>query len=281
MAVQVSFPPLCKDDIILSNTAMKQKRPFYSLLAILALAVLAAGLSRPSAESPQAQAFYYTPTPDADGRIMYVIKEGDTCISISLLNYVDLDTLQMLNNLNADCILIPGQKLLLGTVVAPTPGGPTATPTALLPSPTPFIGNGEVCIVLFNDINGNALAETGETAIGDGAISLSDRLGKVSLTGKTSASIEEPSCFSDLPEGEYNISVAVPEGYNPTTRMDYALSLKAGDRSTLDFGAQLSSQGQPETVAEGGSSPLLGILGGLVVLAGIGLGVYARAAARR
>lgn len=260
---------------------MKSKRSFCTLPVLLALAILAAGLSRPSAESPQAQAFYYTPTPDADGRIMYVIKEGDTCISISLLNYVDLDTLRMLNNLDAACVLIPGQKLLLGTVAAPTPGGPTATPTPLLPSPTPFKGTGEVCIVLFNDINGNALAETGEGAIADGAISLTNRLGQVSLTGKTSASMEEPSCFTDLPEGEYNISVAVPEGYNPTTRMDYTLSLKAGDRSTLDFGAQLSSKGQPEPVSEGGSSPLLGILGGLVILAGIGLGVYARAATRR
>lgn len=260
---------------------MNRNRRLISLLAVIALAVLAATLSWPAAESPQAQAFYYTPTPDADGRIMYVIKEGDTCISISLLNYVDLDTLRMLNNLDAACVLIPGQKLLLGTVSAPTPGGPTGTPTPILPSPTPFKGTGEVCIVLFNDINGNSLPETGEEAISDGAVSLTDRFGQVSLTGKTGASLEEPVCFSDLPEGEYNISVAVPEGYNPTTRMDYTLALRAGDRSTLDFGAQLSSLGEPEPVSEGGRSPLLGILGGLVLLAGIGLGIYARAATRR
>ncbi len=259
-----------------------QRRQFFSLLAILALAVLAASFSRPAAANPQAQAFYFTPTPDADGRIMYIIKEGDTCISISLLNGVDLDQLRLLNNLNTDCVLIPGQKLILGTAEsAPTPGGPTATPTPLLPSPTPFKGNGEVCVVLFDDINGNALAEPGEAAISDGAISLTDQLGKVSLTGTTSASLEEPSCFLDLPEGDYNISVAVPEGYNPTTRMDYTLPLKAGDQSTLDFGAQISSAAQAEPDSEGGGSPLLGILGGLVVLAGIGLGVYARAASRR
>ncbi len=261
---------------------MKQSRQIISLLVILALAILIPSLSRPAAANPPAQAFYYTPTPDADGRIMYVIKEGDTCISISLLNRVDLDQLRLLNNLNAECVLIPGQKLLLGTAeAAPTPGGPTATPTSPLPSPTPFKGNGEVCIVLFNDINGNALAEPGEAAISGGAISLTDQLGKVSLTGTTNASLEEPSCFLDLPEGEYNISVAVPEGYNPTTRMDYTLPLRAGDQSTLDFGAQVSSQGQAEPVSEGGRSPLLGILGGLVVLGGIGLGVYARAASRR
>jgi LysM repeat protein len=258
------------------------RRKLWFILFTLSVIALAVCLAIPSAEGTQAQAFYHTPTPDADGRIQYVVKEGDTCISVSLLNYVDLDQLRLLNNLNTDCILIPGQKLLLGTVVAgATPSGPTATPTPLLPSPTPFIGNGQVCIVLFNDINGNALAEEGEAAIPDGAVSLTDRVGKVSLTGITSGSMEEPDCFDDLPEGEYNVSVAVPEGYNPTTRTDYALSLKAGDQSTIDFGAQLSSQAQPTPVSEGGNSPLLGILGGLVVLAGVGLAVYARMATRR
>lgn len=259
-----------------------QNRRFLSLLAILAAVILVASLSSPSTKNPQAQAFYYTPTPDAEGRIQYIVKEGDTCISVSLINYVDLDQLRLLNNLNTDCILIPGQKLLLGTAVAaPTQSGPTFTPTPLLPSATPFKGNGQVCIVLFNDINGNSLAEEGETAVADGAVSVTDRIGQISLTGKTSASLEEPVCFNEMTEGEYNISVAVPEGYNPTTRLDYALSLKAGDQSTLDFGAQVSSQAQTTPVTEGGRSPLLGIVGGLVVLAGIGLGVYARKAVRR
>ncbi len=258
------------------------KRKIWFLLAFLTLALTALSLAQPSTPGPHAQAYYYTPTPDAEGRILYTVKEGDTCISVSLLNYVDLDQLRLLNNLNTDCIIIPGEKLLLGTVVAGSiPSGPTATATPILPSATPFKGTGQVCIVLFDDVNGNALAEEGEAAIGGGAISLTDRIGKISLTGSTSASLEEPTCFSDMPEGEYNISVAVPEGYNPTTRMDYALSLKAGDQSTLDFGAQLNSQAQPASVAEGGRSPLLGILGAVVVLAGIGLGVYARKAMRR
>jgi len=272
---------MVKDDIILSNYPMKHKRQFGSLLAVISLAALVTCMALPAAESPQAQAYYYTPTPDADGRIMYVIKDGDTCISVSLLNYIDLDQLRILNNLNADCVLIPGQKLLLGTAAVPTIGGPTSTPTPLLPSATPFKGTGEVCIVLFNDINGNALAEEGEAPISDGAISLIDRLGQVSLTGKTNANIEEPHCFKELSEGIYHISVAVPEGYNPTTRMDYTLSLNAGDKSTLDFGAQISSKALPTPVTEGGRSPMLGILGGLIVLTGIGVGVYARFVSRR
>lgn len=73
----------------------------------------------------------------------------------------------------------------------------------------------------------------------------------------------------------------MPEGYNPTTRMNYALTLQAGNSSTLDFGAQLSSQALPTPVAEGGRSPLMGILGVAVVLAGIGLGIYARLSSHR
>ena len=136
-------------------------------------------------------------------------------------------------------------------------------------------------MVLFNDVNGNAVAEEGEAAISGGAIGITDRLGRVSLSGQSTASLEEPICFPELPEGDYNISVAVPEGYNPTTRMNYALALKAGNSSTLDFGAQLNSQALPTPVAEGGRSPLMGILGVAVVLAGLGLGIYARISSRR
>jgi hypothetical protein len=136
-------------------------------------------------------------------------------------------------------------------------------------------------VILFNDVNGNAVAEEGEAAIAGGAVSITDRLGRVSLSGQSNASFDEPTCFPEMPEGDYNVSMAVPEGYNPTTRMNYALALKAGDSSTLDFGAQLNSQALPTPVAEGGRSPLMGILGIAVVLAGIGLGIYARMNSRR
>jgi hypothetical protein len=86
----------------------------------------------------------------------------------------------------------------------------------------------------------------------------------------------EHLCIEELPEGVYTISVAVPDGYNPTTVMNRELELKAGDISYVDFGAQASS----ETVAEApapqgeGRSPVLLIAGAVVVLAGIGLGIF-------
>jgi hypothetical protein len=225
-----------------------------------------------------AQAYYQTPTAGADGRIIYKVKAGDNCLSISLLTGVDLDNIRLYNNLDQDCNLTEGQELLLGIVESATATPQVTAPAGPVePTPTPLKGNGAICIWLFNDVNGNARADDGEVAIQGGGISITDPLGKISLTG-TSTDQAEALCFEDIPEGDYNISVAPPEGYNPTTTMNYPLSLKAGDRSTLDFGAQASSQAQPDEAEAagngGGRSPLLAILGVVFLLAGIGLGFF-------
>ncbi len=241
---------------------------FVFILALLAVPV--------SASAPQ-QIFYYTPTPGADGRIMYVIQPGDTCISISLLNNVPLNDLRLLNNLDTDCFLVPGNQLLLGLAATTVPdSGPTATPTPILPSPTPFAGTGTICVYLYNDINGNALIESGEGPVPGGVINIT---GKKSFKEGTTTDASIPQCFDQLPEDEYTVSVAAPQGYNPTTNTDYTLKLRAGDQSTLDFGTQVGSQALPTPIGGGdpttGRSPILGILGGVVILAGLAAGIYA------
>jgi hypothetical protein len=58
--------------------------------------------------------------------------------------------------------------------------------------------------------------------------------------------------------------------------VSYNLTVKAGDRASIDFGAQsktLTVSGQSD--AEEGRSPILGILGFLLLLGGAGLGYYA------
>ena len=42
-------------------------------------------------------------------------------------------------------------------------------------------------------------------------------------------------------EGDYNVSVAIPEGYNPTTSLNAPITLVAGDITYLNFGAQAGS----------------------------------------
>jgi murein DD-endopeptidase MepM/ murein hydrolase activator NlpD len=221
------------------------------------------------------QAFYYTPTPGIDGRILYTVRENDTCISIALKNGISEEQLRQLNNLQADdCMAIrPGQQLLIGVRQENTPTPTSAVPIA--PSPTPIKGNGNICIYLFNDTNGNAMAETGEPPLANGQVSITDQLSRVNLTGAT-LDTGDPLCFENIPEGDYNLSVAIPEGYNPTTSMNYKLALGAGDSATVDFGAQPGSR--LITSATEGSRPsiLLVVLGLFFIAAGAALWFYVR-----
>lgn len=220
-----------------------------------------------------------TPTPGPDGRIIYTVQENDTLLRISLISGVSIDEIRGLNNLLNDDITV-GQQLLLGlggpAIVTPTPG-PSPTATEILPTPTRIPGSGKICILLYEDRNGNSIREMDENSIPGGAISLNDTIGLVSLTNETVAG-EDPQCYEDLAEGDYTISVAVPSGYNATTNMTYVLSLKAGDETYLDFGAQANSvneTAEPLPVTEEGKSPLLGIIGGFLLLAGLILGFFA------
>lgn len=229
----------------------------------------------PSTAQPiQAQAVIATPTPGADGRIIYVVKENDTCISIALTMGISEQQLREFNNLEGDdCLfLFVGQDLLVGIKEADTPTPTSQAPVE--PTPTPFKGNGTICIYLFNDENGNALAEEAELALAGGEVSVTNRLGTVNQTG-TTTDTGESLCFAEIPEGDYNISVAIPEGYNPTTVMNYALTLGAGEISTINFGAQPGSGLRP-TFAEDRPSPLLLVLGIFFIAVGVGLWFYVR-----
>ena len=237
----------------------------------------------PASDTAFSQAFYYTPTPQSDGRIVYIVKANDTCLSISLKNSISEQILRELNNLTYsterdDCLFIrEGQELLIGVLQASTPTPTSSVPLA--PSPTPFKGNGTICIFLFNDTNGNALAEETETALAGGQVSITDPLSRVNLTGAT-LDTGGALCFEDVPEGQYSISVAIPEGYNPTTVMNFTLNLGAGDSSTVDFGAQPSSRLRPNSSGGSTPSPLLAVLGLFFIAVGVGLWFYLRKISR-
>lgn len=219
-----------------------------------------------------------TPTPGPDGRIVYKVQEGDTLLRIALIAGITVDELRGLNELTGDNIFV-GQELLLGLAgpsqVTPT-AGPSPTPTPLLPTPSPLPGLANLCVILYDDVNGDSIRQEEETSIPGGAISVNNRSGSVSETTQTGGGLD-PFCFADLPEGEYTISVAIPAGYNPTTVTNYALRLNAGDETFIDFGAQTNTEAAIEapTPTGSGRSPLLGIIGGFFLLAGIGVAVFA------
>ncbi len=214
-----------------------------------------------------------SPTPDFDGNIFYTVSDLDTCLSISLKMGVDVETIRSLNNLDVNCTLIAGTKILLGRVLTPTPtAGPSPTPTEILPTPTPYDGSAQLCIYLFEDKNGNATAEETETGIAGGAVSVTKRGGTESFTGLTTGL--DLLCFPEVPEGDYNISVAPPKEYNPTTNMNYPITIKAGDTTQVNFGAQKQAAFENSAAAtqqQTKKSPLLAIIGIVLILIGIGI----------
>ena len=259
---------------------LRSRIRFYLLGASLAgLALLLLSAYLPGQAAPPAQFTPFpTPTPGTDGRILYIVQANDSWWRIAAIYAIDLNQLLNLNDATSETILLEGEEVLLGfggpAEITPT-FGPAPTTTSRLPTPTPQPGSGTLCVILYNDINGDSLRQEEEPSIPDGAISVSDIAGEVSLTETTTSGLE-PYCFDELLQGEYNISVAVPDGYNATTVLSYALLVDPGTETILDFGAQISSVVIAETTSSGSSrSLILGIAGGLLLLGGIGLVIYA------
>jgi hypothetical protein len=277
---------------------MKTKFLFFLGIPLLLIFLIAPSFSAEA--SPAAQiGVFQTPTPGPDGRIIYTVREGDSCQRIALLHGIDINQLRSLNpELDENCVVIIGQKLMVGIggpAAAPTfTPGPSPTPTEILPTPTFSAGTTEICVILFEDVNGDGLRQESEQGLAGGAISVTNALGGYSQTKNSTAEIDpatgEPAylCFGEkppgadqvpesekLPEGEYTVSAAIPDGYNPTLNLNYTINVSAGERAYIAFGAQSQKNVLDEPVEEKNSSPFLGVLGGFLLLGGGGLTWYA------
>lgn len=260
--------------------------PFAAFFALIFLSFI----NVPTVASPHFQATPFpTSTPLQDGRILYVVQIGDSQWLIAAKFALDIDQLRLLNNWSADEPLIEGQVILLGLAERET-ATPSPEPGAdVTPVGTPEDeGTATICVLLYDDVNGDALRQETEFGIAGGAVSISERSGLASSSAATSDQVDaddDPilSCFEELPPGEYTVSVAAPEGLNPTTEQSVTLNVNAGDIATLNFGSQLSSAAQNAELSpeEGGRSPLMGLLGLVLLLSGAGLGLYTWQVARR
>ncbi|MBI3167193.1 MAG: LysM peptidoglycan-binding domain-containing protein [Chloroflexi bacterium] len=261
---------------------MNPKR-FFVLLTLVGLLLF--GLWLPAGAAPKAQQEIPTSTPGTDGRILYIVQPGDNCFRVAALHGITVDQLRQLNSkLDENCTLTEGQELLIGIAAAATPTAPAnvvvGTPTV---TPTPLSGLTEVCVLLFNDRNGDSLRQEDEPAVAGGAVSLTEINGKYSGSQDTvipsDPTVYQGVCFTNIPEGTYNVTVAIPDNYNPTMELSYSLKVKAGDRAFVDFGAQsqdvVVDPGAEEGNGGGGTSVVLGIFGALLLLGGAGLGYYA------
>lgn len=234
------------------------------LLLFLAIPVFAVGNQR---QQPLLQPTpFMTPTANADGAIVYTVREGDSLWRIAAIAEISVQELMALNGLQSGDFISPGMELVLGSVA------PTATPVITAtaePQASPVVGTGDICVMLFLDEDGNARLDEGELPLPNGQVSVADRQGRVAGEHTTN---EDPEgfCFVDLSDGDYNVSAAVPPNHNPTTSMNVPVALRPGEIKFVQFGGQPSGAILPQGGAAGGGSSLLGVLGlGLLGAAGL------------
>jgi LysM domain len=257
------------------------------LLAVMAIRspALAGGLAAPDAQGST----FVTPTPGPDGKIIYIIQEGDSLWVIAAHAGISVEQLRALNGLAINDIIVPGKQLLLGYA---GPAQPTAvegqTPTIppATPSPTPVFGTAEICALLFVDENGNAMLDSGEPPLGGGQVSIANISGQLAAEFTTAVEYTDDGlplshCVPDLQTGDYNVSAAVPPDYNPTTAMSVPVRIDAGDTRYVEFAAQPSAAMVNNGEGSGRRSTTLGILGLLLLVAAGGLGVYASRLGRK
>ncbi len=224
---------------------------------------------------------FLTPTPNVEGKIIYVVQPGNTIIDICGVigrgsDPACITDIQKWNGLSGSIISV-GQQLIIAEpggappapTAAPTEPLPTAAPTVDVNAPTaapteipvaaptataPGGGAGSICVTLYNDANGNGVLDAGEGLVAGGQFALLDINASTTVQTYTTDGASEPHCFEALASGSYRVSSTAPAGYKATTRSDWDLTLAAGSTANLEFGAQ-STGG---TAAPGGSGSSTG-----------------------
>lgn len=251
-----------------------------AVAAILAVMLSAqAWGAEPAAPHLQAPTAFPTPTPNENGNVIYVVQEGDTAWRIAAVAGISLEELYALNGLKSTDFLTPGMQLTLARL-GPTqpPAADTSVPPTL--TPTPEGGTADICVLLFIDQNGNASLDDGEPPLANGQISVAN-IGGTVVGDQATTDDPEGHCFTGLEKGDYNVSAAVPAGYNPTTSMNTPVRIAPGDVSYVEFGAQASAALGGDSTGDSQRSMLLGILGISFLVAAGALGYIASRYNRR
>ena len=190
---------------------------FFTMLIASALSVMA---------SPALQTDFVTATPNEFGRIYYTVTENDFSLwDIAAKTGVDLQDIYQMNAdiSEQDPTIFIGQKI----VIAIQTPEPTATvegyvdtinlePTSIPEGP----GTGTICVLLYEDINGNAFREEEEPMMTEGAVSVSGKKTDSLLEQKTQLTILKGMInivvFMSFQKGNYTITMAIPDGFNST-----------------------------------------------------------------
>jgi hypothetical protein len=148
----------------------------------------------------------------------------------------------------------------------PTPvntATPTVTPTPTF-TPTPMTGS--LCVLSYEDRNGDRIRNPGEPLLPYAVFTLSDAnhvVGTYSTNG-----LNEPFCFVGLEPDVYFVSEMNPPGYESTTHDSWGVSLQNGATINIEFGDRTEMEPTPTPTALPSPTPtkvaLLSVVGNAV-----------------
>lgn len=215
-----------------------------------------------------------TPTPNAQGNIEVLVESGDTLWSIAARAGLTLDELLALNpSLNRNSFINWGDRIILGNVGGTDAGGvpeaaepepaeeavevaeaaeeapeesaaepeaaeevvevaPTAEPEA---TATP--ATGAICLLAFDDANGDGVYGAGESL--RSAVAFTIAKDQAVVSNYITDGANEPFCIEGLDPGNYRISRSMTANEVATNGSDWGASIVAGTRQQFDFGSRI------------------------------------------
>jgi hypothetical protein len=152
--------------------------------------------------------------------------------------------------------------------------------TTVQAAPAAQQGTGQICVLAFEDQNGNGVRETDEPLLSGVGFTLADANG-VKGSYKSDGN-SEPYCFGSLAAGAYTVQARGASGLEVTTPGQWAISLSNGAQFDVLYGARKgdgqtakpTTDSTPAQPSNGKMSDLVRILLGVmgfVVLGAAGL----------
>lgn len=147
---------------------------------------------------------------------------------------------------------------------------------AVQAAPATQQGTGQICVLAFDDQNGNGVRDNDEVLLSGVGFTLADANG-VKGSYKSDGN-SEPYCFGSLAAGSYTVQARGVSGQEVTTPGQWAISLSNGAQFDVQYGARKTS-GEAAKPATGGNTSTTPASGsgmttlGRIVLGVLGVGV--------
>ncbi len=181
---------------------------------------------------PLPQGTVPTPTPNADGYVIHIVKSGDTLSTIAYQYGIDIEVIRQLNGMAPDDDTVYLDQPLIIGIVTPTP---TPTPVTPTPTPTKSLEMTGICMTAFYDHNRDGVRQAeSEELLAGAMVTIVGTAGPVG--SYTLEDISKPFCVQGLTADKYVVYHVPPEGYVKTGPETWGLVLGAGQTYNVDLG---------------------------------------------